>query len=760
MFKIIKWLLISLLIVGLLATGITYGVLNLSLPALDGRGTSSAITHSVKIERDKLGQAVIHAQNRLDAAYALGFAHGQDRFFQMDLLRRNAAGELSELFGKAALGLDKKMRFHQLRQRSQIMLAQLPDKDQALLKAYTAGVNEGHAQVGFDSFEYILTGAEAKPWQSEDSLLIIFSMYLDLQTATFERDKTLIEIEQRYGNAMVEFITQPSPYQAALDNSKLAPYSGKIPALNEPLWAMTHIDENQEVGSNNWAVTGDLTATGSAMLSDDMHLSFAVPIIWYRAQLNYPLKGEMQQITGVSLPGAPAIVVGTNNKIAWGFTNGYLDTADWIALDGKEKTWQIDEPILLNDGSTEHYALTMSEYGPVTEINGKPYALSWVAHHDYAVNMALLKLEQARNVDDALALAEYVGIPVQNLMVVDDKGSAAWKNMGAIPARKVPHQLAVSEQDYSPKWHDNETDRPFVKNPESGRLWTGNSRVVSAADHARFGNGAYAMGARSAQIRDRLFEKQQFNEQDFYDLQHDNEARFLKDWHNLLVNQLTAAGDKYTVYLTALNNWQACACSDSIGYTLVKRYRDEVINSLFSPLENTLKLDGGSLKYVKRDLEPALWQLIEEKPAHWLNPKYSDWQQQMLAAFDHTVAKLTKQYGNNLHSWEWGKVNQLVIEHPFAKQIPVLKKLLNMPTAPGVGDTFMPAVQGRSFGASQRFIVQPGYLENAIMAIPGGQSGHPLSEFYRAGFNDYVSSELTPLLPQNIVHSITINAVN
>ena len=178
MFKIIKWLLIGLFVVMLLATGLVYGVLNLSLPALDGRGKSDAISQSVKIERDTLGQAVIHAENRLDAAYALGFAHGQDRFFQMDLLRRNAAGELSELFGKAAVGLDKKMRFHQLRKRSQIAVAQLPAKDKALLKAYANGVNEGHAQVGFDSFEYLLTGADAKPWQSEDSLLIIFSMYL------------------------------------------------------------------------------------------------------------------------------------------------------------------------------------------------------------------------------------------------------------------------------------------------------------------------------------------------------------------------------------------------------------------------------------------------------------------------------------------------------------------------------------------------------------------------------------------------------
>ena len=121
------------------------------------RGQSNAIEQSVKIERDVLGQAVIHAQNRLDAAYALGFAHGQDRFFQMDLLRRNAAGELSELFGKAALELDKKMRFHQLRKRSQFLVEQLPAADKSTIGAYAKGVNEGYAQTGFDSFEYILT---------------------------------------------------------------------------------------------------------------------------------------------------------------------------------------------------------------------------------------------------------------------------------------------------------------------------------------------------------------------------------------------------------------------------------------------------------------------------------------------------------------------------------------------------------------------------------------------------------------------------
>ena len=757
MFKIIKWLVLAIVILGLAATAVIYGVLAISLPALDGKGRSHNITQTVKISRDKLGQAVISAENRLDAAYGLGFAHGQDRFFQMDLLRRNAAGELSELFGKAALGLDKKMRFHQLRKRSAAILEQLPAADRALLASYTAGVNEGLAQIGFTSFEYILTGAEQKPWRSEDSLLVIFSMYLDLQTATFERDQALIQIADIYGTEMVSFLTQPSQYQAALDSSKLPPYTLGIPEFpKQSLQTSLSIDANQERGSNNWAVTGQLTATGAGMVSDDMHLSMAVPVIWYRAQLNYTVAGKSNQVTGVSLPGAPAIVVGTNNNIAWGFTNGYLDTADWIALTDSNKTWQEVEHLALPDGLFEEYSLTLSEFGPVKEINGQPYALSWVGHQPYAVDMDLLQLEQATTVDDALSIASDVGIPVQNLMVVDSQGNAAWKNMGAIPGRVKPSELAVSAADYSSHWQQNEQQRPAVKNPADGRLWTGNSRVVSAKDDQRFGNGGYALGARSSQIRDRLYEKQQFNEADFNQLQHDNQARFLQPWHSLLLKQLNKNSAANQQYITELENWQACACATSIGYTLVRRYRDEVINSVFSAMQATLHTHDGSLKYVKRDLEPAIWQLIEQQPSSWLNPQFTDWDALLDDSFRQVTSKLTAEFGSNLHAWQWGKVNELVIEHPFAKQIPQLSKFLNMPIAAGFGDSYMPAVQGRSFGASQRFIAQPGHLENAIMAIPGGQSGHPLSVFYRAGFDEYIAAQATPLLPQALIHEITI----
>lgn len=773
MFKVIKRLLLLVVVLGLAGTAVVYGVLSLSLPALDGKGHSEAINESVIISRDVLGQAVIKAQSHNDAAYGLGYAHGQDRFFQMDLLRRNAAGELSEIFGKAALALDKKMRFHQLRKRSQVILKNLPESDKQLLKSYAQGVNEGLAQIGYSSFEYLLTGAQQRPWQSEDSLLIIFSMYLDLQSATFERDQALIQIEQQYGKHMLKFLTQPSQYQAALDGSQLAPYSAGIPKLPIPkqqtqqsstvqsstpaMYAFNSFAASQERGSNNWAVTGALTTTGAAMLSDDMHLAMAVPVIWYKAQLNYVHNNVKTQVTGVSLPGAPAIVVGTNNHIAWGFTNGYIDTADWVALTSNNKTWQVDEQIALPNNEAETYTLTLSEYGPVKYINGQAYALSWAAHQSYAVNMQLLQLEQATEVDDALAIASDVGIPVQNLIVVDSQGSAAWKLMGGIPGRKTPSELSVKSTDYSPLWLQNEAQRPVVKNPVSGRIWTANSRVVSAQDNERFGNGGYSLGARATQVRDRLFEKQKFVEDDFYQLQLDNQARFLIPWHALLLKQLKADEGNNAAYISAVENWQQCACASSVGYTLVKHYRDEVINIAFSTLQQSLSEKNGTLSYVRRDLEPAVWQLINAQPSSWLNPQFSTWEQQLQGAFSQTIAKLSTQYGNNIQGWQWGKVNELVIEHPFAKQIPILARFLNMPKTPGFGDSYMPAVQGRSFGASQRFIVQPGHLENAILTVPGGQSGHPLSNFYRAGFSQYINAENTPLLPQALVHQIIIS---
>lgn len=743
-----------------------YGVFNASLPRLTDNIVTPNISASLSVARDKIGTAVITAQNRIDAAYGLGYAHGQDRFFQMDLLRRNAAGELAEIFGEKALDLDKSRRFHQLRKRASAMVDAFEKDDKALLEKYAQGVNDAVAAQSVNSFEYLLTQSVPKPWQPSDSLLVIYSMYLDLQGNTINRDITLTALQQAFGKTMVDFIIQPSPYQAALDGSEIELESMAIPQLQAAHLAqakITEIEDIAEVGSNNWAVSGALTKSGHAMMSDDMHLSFAVPIIWYRAQINYLEKGQKHQVTGVSLPGAPAIVVGSNNQIAWGFTNAYIDTADWVALTN-EDTHTINE--VINTPTSQHnYPLQMSAYGPVKELAGKKYALNWVGHHPYAVDMALMGLEQAKTVNQAVSIASDFGVPVQNLVVADKSGDIAWTLAGAVLQREMPQNTAINDSLVDAQtWQQKRTQHPSIITPKTGRIWTANSRVVSVEQHQSLGDGGYALGARAAQIRAGLNKSTQFSEDDFYDLQLDNQAQFLLSWHQFLTKVLrdnNVNENDFSKDLKQLKEWQGCACSESVGYTLTRYFRTEMIDVVFAPLETSLAEQGLSLAVLKRYLEPAIWQILANQPHSWLPKAFSNWDELVLKVYVQSKQKLLDKYSddNQLTDLTWGRVNALTIQHPFSKQIPQLAKLLDMPTRAGFGDSFMPAVQGKSFGASQRFIVQPGREEQAIMTIPGGQSGHPLSDFYRSGFNDYVNHRKTPLLPSQPIHEIRFSPV-
>ena len=762
MIKIIKIITIGLLTALFLAMVAIYVGLHLSLPQLSGELKIRQIVAPVTIERDRLGTAVIRGENRQDVAFALGFAHGQDRFFQMDLLRRNSAGELAEIFGPAALKLDKRRRFHQLRKRAEQIFARLPTAQQQLLARYSDGVNQAIVEQSLKSFEYILTGASPRPWQPADSLLVIYSMYLDLQGNTINRDITLTMVERLFGRPMRQFITQTSNYQAALDNSLFPSDPPPMPAIEQSMFANrfdVEIAELEEVGSNNWAVTGAHTESGSAMLSDDMHLSFAVPIIWYRAQLNFPsADGHKVQVTGVSLPGAPAIVVGSNGKVAWGFTNAYIDTADWIAIDESEPLTLEHETIALPD-SVVDYPISMSRFGPVKTYGEKQYALSWVAHQDYAVDMELMGLETASSAEQGLELAKTFGVPVQNLLIVDAQGNAGWQPAGAIPARTNPADVAQpSAEVQAVNWHQDEPQLPREYNPDNGLLWSANARVMSTKDALRFGDGGYALGARSAQIRDRLQQQQQFNEADFYRIQLDNQALFYRPWQEYLVNALMSQPQRFAKDIQYLRQWKECACSDSVGFTLVKSFRNRLIDAAFSPVESALQQHELSLSVLKRYLEPAIWQLLSEQPQSWLASEYASWDEFVIASYVNSTERLLETYSDsaNYQDLAWGRVNTLHIQHPFSKQMPLLSALLDMPKVAGFGDTFMPAVQGQSFGASQRFIVQPGLESQGILTIPGGQSGHPISKYYCSGFKEYTSGSSTPLLPGEVEARLTL----
>ncbi|WOT06086.1 penicillin acylase family protein [Shewanella youngdeokensis] len=763
MSKIVKGFSVSLLAVVFIIAVTVYLLLFMSLPRLNDTLSSPVISDNISIERDRLGTAVVTAGNRQDAAYGLGYAHGQDRFFQMDLLRRNAAGELAELFGEKALELDKRRRFHQFRKRANKILQTLPQEQLTGLTHYAQGVNDAVAAQAVDAFEYWVTGSTPRPWEPADSLLVSFSMYLDLQGKTISRDLSLTYLQSLFGAEMVDFILQPSQYQAPLDSSLISLNPPVIPEL-----AAHHISqavpkpisEPLAIGSNNWAITGALTRNGKPMLSDDMHLSFAVPIIWYRAQLNYQHNGDNISVTGVSLPGAPAIVVGSNGHVAWGFTNAYIDTADWVEIDANTELTIEEEIIKLPDSSVK-YEIIKSPFGPVRGTAEQRYALSWVAHHDYAVDLSLAELDRVKNVQQGMTVASHIGMPVQNMMLVDTAGNAAWKLAGAFPSRTNPSDVAIATEEYQAKnWSLDKANLPHIINPDTNRLWSGNSRVVSTAQHVELGDGGYALGARSAQVRDGLFAKNKFSKDDFYRLQLDNQAHFLMPWQQQLLALLSSNPQKFAKDIKYLKAWQACACSDSIGYTLVRQYRQQLIDNTFAPLETQLDKSSQSLSALKRYLEPAMWQLIEAEPSSWLPAAHSSWNAHMLDSYQTAKQQLLAEHSqdDNMEDLRWGLVNALKIQHPFSKSLPILSRFLDMPVVAGFGDSYMPAVQGPSFGASQRFIVQPGDEANAILTIPGSQSGHPLSDFYRAGFGQYATQQHTPLLPRERLYRIDINA--
>ncbi|MFC4699527.1 penicillin acylase family protein [Glaciecola siphonariae] len=781
--RMLKISVLSILGLALLTVLAMYLYLASSLPDLDGQKHSAHLSAPASIERDSLGMAVINAQSQEDASFLLGYAHAQDRLFQMDLLRKSAAGELSSIVGKAALARDKRARFFQFKQRARIIADALPEHEKTLLEQYAKGVNTYIDEYGSPGFEFALTGTSMQPWSPADTILTTFSMYIDLQSSQVERDFENTAIRHAFGQQMLDFMYQPSAFQAAIDLSIEEAPRADIPILEPRVYSQDENakDENaklendsyasddlslpsqeelQDIGSNNWAVAGSLTDSASAMLSSDMHLGLNVPIIWYKAQLNYRHQAKDVSVSGVSLPGTPLVIAGSNTHIAWGFTNSNVDNVDWVELPSDEKTETVIERIAVKDGEDEQLSIEVSKYGPVRTLAGKKYALSWVALQRYAVNMQIADMPLQTSTEEALALAKSVAIPVQNMVVADANGDIAWQLTGAITSRTTPSLAAIEAPQYDSAWQVQDVKPAFVYQPEIARVWSANARVISTKDLERYGDGGYALGARQRQIADALLEKNQFNEQDFNQLQLDNRALFLMPWHNLLTRTLAEQPQKYAKDIELLNKWQACACADSIGYTLVRRFRSTVINELMRPIKNELQRYGVPLRHSMRLIETPVWQIIKERPSAWLPTDQNNYTDFLLDAYQSTKSRLIERYDANpdtLAGLEWGTVNALTITHPFASALGPLDSVLNMDVVPSFGDSFMPAVQGRSFGASQRLIVRPGNLDKAILTIPGGQSMHPLSKYYRAGFDEYAEGGLTPLLPQEIEHSLSFS---
>ncbi|MFO7915303.1 MAG: penicillin acylase family protein, partial [Candidatus Krumholzibacteriales bacterium] len=488
-----------------------------SLPRLAGERRVEGLISEVTVTRDSLGVVDIQAENRLDAAFALGYLHAQDRFFQMDLQRRNAAGELAELLGPALLSTDRAYRIHRFRKISQKLIEGLSRERRKLLDAYTAGVNSGMDDLKVRPFEYLILRRKPEPWLAEDTILTIYTMFLDLSLFTYRFEYSCSLADELLPAPLADYLlTRAARWDAPLRDGP--PYPSPVPdstMVDLRKWETAECSTGKSIftkssgtpGSNNWAVAGKLTSHGGALLANDMHLSHGIPNIWYRARISWNDDDSGRSLTGVTLPGIPTLITGSNGDIAWGFTNSYVDAADLVRLevnrsdstlyrtpDGWEKFRTIREVIEAGGGEADTLLIRQTRWGPVRleDAAGNPMALRWTAHDTAAVNMNLLELETARNVDEAVAAASRAGIPPQNFVCADRAGDIAWTIAGRIPNRfGWDGRLPVSWADGSCGWNGylSPEQQPAIVRPPGGLLWTANNRVAGGEFLKKMGDG-------------------------------------------------------------------------------------------------------------------------------------------------------------------------------------------------------------------------------------------------------------------------------
>ncbi|HET7396157.1 MAG TPA: penicillin acylase family protein [Gammaproteobacteria bacterium] len=783
---------LALLCVLLLAVVLgTWLFLKGSAPRLDGRLAFAGLHAPVTVTRDSLGVPSVHAADRQDAARVLGFLHAQDRFFQMDLMRRLAAGELSALVGPGAIELDKSHRLYRLRSVAREVVAQATPEQRALLVAYAQGVNAGLKALHVWPFEYGILMTRPQPWSPEDSVLVIYAMYFNLQSPEDRRESDLALMREILPAALFDFLNPAGTrWDAPIQGSAYghAPIPGSdvedlrkqtAGALNTSVPASAL--PRRDIGSNNFAVAAAHSADGHALLVNDMHLGLAVPNIWYRAQLDYPdpqHAGQQITVTGVTLPGMPVIVAGSNEHVAWGFTNSYGDWVDLVQLhtdptdptrymtaDGWRSFTHHEEIIRVKHHASVRFDITDTIWGPVVGKghDGVMRVSHWIAEDPAATNLELGDMDSASDVQSAMAVANRAGIPAQNFVVADSGGHIAWTIAGRIPIRNG------YDPQFPAYWDKPDVgwtgwlapDRyPRIVDPANGRLWTANARVVDGAMLKQIGDGGYDLGARAQQIRDDLMAKDKFTPTDLLHIELDDRAVFLGRWRSLLLRLLTPERTmqypKRDEFRRDVEAWGGQAAVDSVGYRLVRDFRARVDDMVFSAvLAPCRKADPDFDYHTLTQREAPLWALVTQQPVNFLDPRYQSWDGLLLAAVDHVINELWRD-DSGLATRTWGEHNTVRIQHPLSRALPFLGHWLDMMPVQLPGDSNMPRVQGVDFGASERMVVAPGHEQDGIFEMPTGQSGYPLSPFYRNSGPAWENGAATPFLPGTAVHTLIL----
>ena len=793
-------LLLLLVVLFYSARAWTHHAMRDNLPQLDGSIAIPGLSAPVTVQRDAQGVPHLRAASLDDLILAQGFITTQDRLWQMETLRRHAAGTLAEILGSNLLQHDRTQRILQLRAAADRAIAVLPPDQLHFLQLYAQGVNASiAAQQSHLPLEFRLLHIQPAPWTPRDSILVSLVMFQDL-TTTFTQKLSREAITPHLPAELLADLypvgswRDHPPTQNPLDLTAPQPDIPQVP-LDESQSSLTptttvdtatlltlqHTLNPQSscsyciAGSNNWVVSGAHTASGKPLLSNDMHLSHGVPGIWYETDLQAPTPSGSFHVTGVALPGAPFIIVGHNDHIAWGFTNLGADVQDvyvertrgtsaggdfqspdgsWHPILRSKELIRVrgGKDVTLELATTQHGGFPTPVISPLLASPENPtgdkrtISLRWTIYDPANLTSPFLAVNSASNWATLCAAFANWGGPAQNLVYADDQGHIGYHALGKIPLRGSPQlgpsapspisPVPVSGIDATQDWsgYIPFDQLPQAFDPPNGILATANARITP--DNYPFPITLnWGDPYRNERIWKVLAASQQLTPADMLHLQTDVHS----DVDQIIAHRLAYAidhaaspkssADAKHLHQAAdiLRNWNGNVDIDSPAPTIV-----EAVRTAFWPIILAPRLGAAWQLYSWSSKTYAEEQIIMHAPARWLPKQYATWDDLLAATVTQALAQTHAPA--NLATWTYGQQHPIDIQHPVFTISPLIGSVIGVPTGTGIqpqsGDGTTVKQVGRSFGPSERFTANLADLDQSTLNIVLGQSGNPLSQWF------------------------------
>ncbi len=768
-------ILVAVILLALIVAAVWYR--SASQPQMDGTLKLNGLTAPIDIVRDAEGIPHIYAKSTADAYFALGFVHAQDRLWQLELNRRIPAGRMAEILGPSAVDTDRFLRTLGVRRNAERILANLAPDTRAALEAYACGVNAYLAnRSGPLPPEFLLAGAPSPAqWLPVDSIGWQTMMAWDLG-ANWTQELLRMRAAQRLSLARINEFLPPYPGDPVMQTQDYTRLYSELTGITQQLAAVAAVAPPSYVdgmGSNNWVVSGVLSETGKPLLANDPHLGLSVPALWYFAHLSAP----GLNVIGATLPGIPSVVLGRNDRIAWGFTNTAPDVQDlYIERINPENRKQYQTPEGWADFKTRTETIKVkgqpdvmlevkeTRHGPVitgalpilekAALDAKKYAIAfaWTAlRPDDLTLQAGMKFNRAQNWQQFLDGAKDFGSPQQSVVYADIEGNIGFVAPARVPVRKPENDLKGLAP--APGWDARYDWNGFVPfdelprqyNPAAQRVITANHKIVGP-EYPHFLTSEWALPYRANRLNALLDAKQKHSMASFAEMQKDHVSLAAQEILPLL-HKTVPKTDRAKEALDTLQGWNGSMdanrpepliftawmrmvsrriFADELGEALMKDYWEQ--RNVHLSTVNVLKNKDGQSRWCADTAQPASGK-----------PQTCD--ELLSVSLDEALKDLVQRYGPEMSKWRWGEAHVARSEHrPFGKVEPLARFFdIRVPTP---GDTFTVNVGRHNLrdekepftnrhAASLRALYDLSDLENSRFIHSTGQSGNLLSPLYR-----------------------------